>query len=208
MNSRSHKTILCAGFAFTNVFAAAVTLSLIACSRSPEPDTPGQCPIDCSKAVIGSSDFAVEALSAPAAVDCGSMASGTVRAVDPILLMFRVTGTTAGEAGIPRRAISIQPVVSGAMDATASEKAGNVTKLGDGTYEPTRYIGIATPKEEWCTDACGVFSVEVTPICAPGLTNNVTVTPTSGAMATTSTSFTVSASSSTLNAVDLNHIKK
>ena len=204
MKKQSYKTSL-------SILAIAVGLLNFSCSRSPEPDTPGQCPIDCGSAVIGNSSFSASVLINPPAITCAGVAAGSTRVLDPVLLMFRVVGDAGGEKGVPRRAISIQPVVLGQMDAAASEKAGNIVKLPDGTYEPTRYIGIATPKEEWCTDSCGVFSVEVTPVCASGVTNTISVTPTSGAMETSAAVFTVTTpavAAAPLNAADPQKPKK
>ena len=184
-----------------------VVLFLISgCSRAPEADNPGQCTLSCSGAVIANSNYRSKPLFTPPAISCVGIAAGQSAVLDPVLLMFKVesddtsppapgskSDSSSNNGPMARRAISIQPVVAGALDPTASEKAGNVTKQADGTYTPTKYIGIATPKEEWCTDSCGVFSVEVVPVCIGGGGGAVTTWATSGAMTAEPASFDVSA---------------
>ncbi len=89
--------------------------------------------------------------------------------------------THPGEFRQPVRGLAFEPiVVSGLMsgartdDENADKEAGNVVN-------PFKYAGIVTPKSEWCTDSCGVATVELWPLCVSGLTNNINFLVHSGA---------------------------
>ncbi len=166
----------------TGVLALAAGIS--GCSAEPD-GAGGLCEISCADAKIGSSQFKIKKVTPDVNLTCLGGFTGTRSIGGPILVQFMVikeadlgTGNGSKAREIPVRNISIEPLIRGVMDeaATADEfKSGS-------TIVPYRYAGVKTPSAEWCSDSCGVVSLEVQPVCIEGATNNVTVSIHSGGL--------------------------
>lgn len=157
-----------------------IIFSLTACSQ--EPEDPGLCSLSCSGAIIGPVQGVIETQPSIDAVTCGAGAAGQI--IDPILFNFVIseTGVTdAGEQKIPLQSVSIEPLVNG---PTSPLPEHNVNVIIDGTtFTPIRYKGIATPSSDWCSDSCGVVSMEVGSVCPdPGVSTDLSVGIHSGAL--------------------------
>jgi len=168
-----------------------MALAAATCSKAPEDGLPGSCSIDCSKAVIGSSTYKIVRLSADQEIECtGGFASGiAARALSgPVTVHFKVEEeVNLGPGRTEKRSvpyISVDPVIEGMRypQGTHPDNA-TVTTVSEGVYtvDPYRYAGVVTRKSEWCSDSCGVVTLEVYPVCVKGATNNVSVSVRSGA---------------------------
>lgn len=136
------------------------------------------CALKCGGAIIGPNDpeFAIEPITAGAKLQCKK---GSSDDAGTVVVRFRVVEKIDnGEdeskwARRPVPSISIDPLVSGILG----------DHLPEGSDE-ARYKGVTTPIENWCSDSCGVVSLDVVPKCIPdaGAQNKVTVQVSSGAL--------------------------
>jgi hypothetical protein len=65
---------------------------------------------------------------------------------------------------IPRGGIGFEPWIFG----SASGNRTNPEHVDGQTITPYKFAGVVTPKEEWCSDSCGVMTYEVWPLCFVG----------------------------------------
>jgi hypothetical protein len=54
--------------------------------------------------------------------------------------------------------------------------------FNDVVVDPYNHSGIVTPKSEWCSDACGIMTVDVWPVCVRGQSNSIAVSLRSGSV--------------------------
>lgn len=142
------------------------------CACSVKPDDPGLCKLNCAKAVIAGNDIGmkIEFTTTPVAVSCPAAAGGQPL-TDAFFVQFLVSeefdnGTDVkGHRPVPN--VSIEPITDGSR---SDLPAHNPNVAISGTfYNPERYKALITPKDNWCTDSCGVVSLEVFGQCpAPG----------------------------------------
>ncbi len=143
-------------------------LALTSCSYQPEDA--GLCKLNCSKAIIGSNDpgMSIKLQSSTSNIIC-SAANANKDSV-PIVAQFLVSekvATNSGDGQRPVPNLSFDPIVNGAR-STSERNVINAGKIeGTDVYENIRYIGIPTPSSNWCSDSCGVATIEVTPLCPP-----------------------------------------
>ena len=159
-----------------------------------EPDARGGlCALSCDGAVIGSSNFKIEAQNADGAIQCSGTFTDTQRLPGPTLVQFLIFKEIPADTadGTPTRIpipnISIEPLISGVMDNDATNPE---LRDGDGAAA-FRYAGVVTRSSEWCADACGVVSLEVQPLCVANSTNQVSVQVHSGGAFSTPAKITV-----------------
>jgi hypothetical protein len=82
--------------------------------------------------------------------------------------------------------ISFNPVLEGKFRDVTSVRGD--TEAG----KDAKWLGVATPKDNWCSDVCGVMTLEVAPKCpASNGSNTVTIGVISGSLASEPVSFTV-----------------
>lgn len=157
-------------------------LMLLQVSCSVEPTDPGLCELNCSKAYIGPIEAEIETVHVTQDVVCAA-ASALTAFNDPILFQFRVSELVQLESGqqrVPLRNVSIEPIVFG-LRSEEPQHNPNVEEIEAGVFSPARYKGIVTPSSNWCSDACGVVSLEIVPLCpAQGESNGVSVLVHSG----------------------------
>lgn len=178
-------------------------IQLAACSNNPE--NPGLCALNCDSALIGPSDAKFSVAGTGVSYVC-SQGQGGQPVADPIMLKFlassgekqaegeatnNVSGELADNVPSPLPAISFEPIVNGSLSALP-EHNPNVEINGD-VLTPAKYKGILTEKNEWCTDTCGVASLEIVPLCPPaGESSEVTVYTMSGALTSDEITVTIS----------------
>ena len=164
-------------------------------SCSVKPDDPGLCKLNCSEAIIGGSDtnvYEIKRMNSPPAISCTANAA-EVPLSFPVLAHFVITEkfTQGGqEVTKPVPNISFEPLITGYFARVFNDE--NVGEDEDGNLTPARYLGITTPKSNWCSDACGVMAIEFVPSCLPsGQTNNINVQLHSGSEYSDDFSFSI-----------------
>ena len=103
-------------------------------------------------------------------------------------LLFKIeaasgTNSKGVQGAIPRPSISFRPVFNGSYDASRND------------HEETEWKGIATPKDEWCSSACGVAKINLWPQCEEGATLTHTLSVISGPV--TSSAITITTTDTT-----------
>ena len=131
---------------------------------------PADCPVDCSNAINAMSETKITALVPSVTINChGSVVPKVVE------LLFKIEATSGktggGGAAIPRPSISYRPLFNGSYDP------------GHNDHEEVEYKGIATPKSQWCSSACGVAKINLWPQCEEGATRTHTLSIISGPIA-------------------------
>lgn len=155
-------------------------LVLSACGASSQEDS-GLCKLSCGKAKIGDSiGMKVNPLfNASTAYSCSTAAASTPFP-RPLVLRFSVTNAVDGAlygkpAGstvdVPAQGLAFNIITSGSVFYAAGSSKAN-GELSTNGFEPPEYTGVATPMDEWCTDSCGVLTVQVWPQC-PGVGETV-----------------------------------
>lgn len=168
-------------------------LTLAACSV--KPDEPGLCALKCGGAILGPADpgVKIKKLTQDPQLTCDK---GLAAPQDfgPIQVQFLVAeevgdvtgagGDGGGEPamrGIPF--ISIEPVVTGAVSQTTFPEGGE---------NDSRYSGLRTARSNWCSDSCGVVTVELVPTClTAGSVSTVNLQVHSGALYSEAVEITV-----------------
>ncbi len=167
-----------------------ITFLASGCGVSPA-GAPGQCALKCSSAKIGDSiGMKVTPLNVLEKFVC----SGQGDFERPVVLSFKVTNSVSGSSYGKKAEDKVDVAVGGV--SFLAETSGSVFSVGksstengtfsDGnkTFSPSQYAGIATPKSEWCTDDCGVLTIQVWPQCPPaGMDLNGTLVVRSGSLA-------------------------
>ncbi len=147
-------------------------LSLAAAHCAYKPEDAGLCKLNCSSAIIGGNDspMAIELKTGVSDLSC-SLAAGARGEVypDPLLAQFNAVEKfddgTDGGGKRPVPFLSFEPIVNGSRSELPVHNP-NVT-ITDNVFTPARYKGIATLKSNWCTDTCGVGTLEVFAVCPP-----------------------------------------
>jgi hypothetical protein len=141
---------------------------------SAETDDNNFCSLSCGDAIIGSSDFKIKATVGEWKLACLS-SSSSITELDPFAVQFdvykEVTGSDDEIKKIPVPNVKITPLVNGVM---------GTNQTNDELKNDSRFKGIKTGPSEWCTDSCGVFTLEVIPACVPGVENEISITARSG----------------------------
>lgn len=147
---------------------AAALLGLASCGQKPAQ--PGVCRLDCGNAVVASNDlvFSLRATTTNVALSC-TAPGNFPRPIEAKFQVVQNTGTPEAPRPTPVPAASIAPIVY-----------GDLAPVNDPNPEDV-YQGILTPKANWCSDTCGVVTLELLPLCpATGRTTTTTIAMTSG----------------------------
>ncbi|MFW7380392.1 MAG: hypothetical protein ACOH5I_16390 [Oligoflexus sp.] len=155
-------------------------------SCAEEPEDPGLCRLNCNKSIIGPIEAQIQAVQVTQDIVCpANLALSPVP--DPLLFQFVVSSpfnTVDNPDDIrqmPLPSVSIEPIALG-FRSGLQEHNPNVVINGD-TFTPARYKGVVTPASNWCSDSCGVVSMEVVAVCPPsGETSDISVQIHSGAL--------------------------
>ena len=152
-------------------------LFLVGCGGSDS----AQCPLNCSNAInaSGSEAFSLRWKNDTISYNCSANQQG--RDLTPIRLQFQLLSNDGDN--VPGSFIRFDPKASGLRSIDAAEAAGNVSLI-EGTsdeYDAPEYFGVATPQDEWCTDACGIGTINFVPRCpANGESGDVSMRISSG----------------------------
>lgn len=174
-------------------FTIGLMVVLFGCAE--EPEDPGLCRLSCGKARIGPIEAEIRAVQITQDLVC-PVAAALQPLSEPLMFQFVVSetidGTLIGEDHVvPLSNVSFDPIVIG-FRSGLPEHNPNVTIEGD-VYTPSRYKGIVTPSDNWCSDACGVATVEIVPVCPPpGESSEIGVQIHSGALYSESYEVTIS----------------
>jgi hypothetical protein len=181
---------------------------LSGCSAEDDGASPGLCALKCSDAKIAGNDARFRLVSSTGAIDCSGVqvpaGQNAVEYLGPVTVQFvaesvrKLTYTnpldptaasqqnqaedTAGKIWTPLAGIAFEPLILRGLMAGAKTSPENATIEADGKVSPFKYAGVVTPKSEWCSDSCGVASVEIWPICVQNSLNEVSVVIHSGAL--------------------------
>ena len=142
------------------------TWLLAGCAGEPDPGgNPGNCRLTCSGSKIASKSMQIlwqhdPGGSGDISVNCNGVEDKAVRSVPLRFLVdkpgedINVKDESEEQDRLPVSGISFEVVVvSGHMQGTNADDPQD------------KYNGVDTPMDEWCTDACGVGSVDVSPKC-------------------------------------------
>jgi len=163
-----------------------VMLSYFVGSCAYEPEDPGLCKLNCSKAIIGVNDrpMKIELKTATQGITCNAERAGQ-SLNDPLLAHFLIYESfndgveNGGKRPVPN--LSIEPIVNG-LRSELPEHNPNVVIEGN-NFIPARYKGIVTPKSNWCSDSCGIVTLEVFARCPPtGFSSDVGIQIHTGAL--------------------------
>jgi len=145
---------------------------------------PGLCKLSCSSAKLAESlDMKIEQISSGAGSISTTCSAGLANSPLPRPSIYRFKVSRKVDDDLlgrePMRTKSDDPIVY--ADIPAAAIAFNVVTQGGGFYaggtslengelkdtgfEPPEYTGIATPKKEWCTDSCGVITIQAWQSC-------------------------------------------
>ena len=163
-----------------------LSFGLFTCSAPPDPNAPpGFCSLNCAGAVIAGNETNIRLIGASdgeeITVNCQATEAGSSYfSKIPIRFSFEKNAsplpaeTIPGDKqGLPESASNTNPnrqtvvplggvsfevaVIGGSMSTDAAE--ANPSDPND------YYRGILTPQDEWCTDTCGVGTLEIKPKC-------------------------------------------
>ena len=163
-------------------------LFLLSCdATSTIPADAGLCSLNCGDAIIGPVEAQIKIMNGESgAINCSAAAANTPLS-DPFtyywLLSEELPGRDDPQASrtAPIPSVSVEPVISGAMSELPAHNPN--VEIDGTTFTPARYKGIITPKSNWCSDACGVITIEVFSVCPPqGEENTVTAQVHTGAL--------------------------
>lgn len=145
-----------------------ILLLVMSCAK--KPSQPGMCNLDCNQAIIVGNDnaFTIRASTTNLTLQCNAPGNFN-RPIEAKFLVSQNTGTAEAPRPTPVPFASVNPVVYGAL-----------APVEDPNPEPI-YQGILTPKSNWCSDSCGVVTMQLLPVCPPtGQLTQVTVALDSG----------------------------
>lgn len=151
--------------------AALVTWAALGgCAK--KPDGEGVCQLDCGQAIIAGNEavFTLRATTTNIPLQCGTPGNFQ-RPIEAKFQVSQNTGTAEAPRLTPVPFISVAPAVYGDLAPVNNPNPEAI------------YQGILTPKSEWCSDACGVVTLQVLPLCpAAGRTTQTTIAVSSGAL--------------------------
>ncbi|NRA43592.1 MAG: hypothetical protein HRU09_01415 [Oligoflexales bacterium] len=181
---------------------SALSLLKIGCAGEPDfAEAPGVCALNCTDTKLPANDMRIRFLlpqgitvSDPLPLACFDVVNADYVNEVPIRFVVEkrrsilpaeqdgpIDVVIGGErpdfandanAWVPVSGIAFQPLLL----------AGIMDPLNPANQALDRYKGIVTPETEWCTDACGVGSLEVRPRCLANATNAVQVGIISGSL--------------------------
>lgn len=156
--------------------------SITACSYQPED--PGQCKLVCGSAIIGATEFKIQRKTDVVATECGVAAAGSP--VGPYRTQFMVGDPILDQGGQeigirPVPNISIEPIIVGSRPTVNNENDND-----------SRYKGLLTLKDAWCSDACGVVTLDTVGLCpGPGASDQLSIQIHSGSLYSESAIFSI-----------------
>lgn len=159
----------------TSILLSMPFLTLGACSYQPED--PGQCRLICGSSIIGGNnpEFTIALKTPVVTTECATASAGSP--AGPFRTGFLIgeaikdqNGEDAGVRPVPN--ISVEPIIVGNRPTVSNENDND-----------TRYRGLLTLKDNWCSDSCGVVILDTVGLC-PGISGSdeLTIQVHSGAL--------------------------
>jgi hypothetical protein len=131
-----------------NLFLAAL-LTLAGCAAEPA-DGPGLCKLRCSDAIITTKDYKITVLTDNYSLKCGEIGVAQTHRVTSKFLVTRKRQTASGVEDVAVPSVSVRPATLGLYDPSIDEE-------GVG--------GVVTSSSNWCSDQCGVVSIDWNVVC-------------------------------------------
>ena len=153
------------------------TLFVVLPACSYDPEDPGQWKLVCGSSIIAGNDsvMSIKVMSLAVDTECATTAAG--QAVGPFKAAFLIGENILDEKGA---VIGVRPVPNISIEPLL---IGNRPPLNNENDADTRYRGLLTLKDNWCSDACGLVTLDAASVC-PGIdtSNNLSVQIHSGAL--------------------------
>jgi len=162
------------------LFLTGIGLLVSVCAATPDPNSPGNCTLSCGGAKIAGNNARIRFLGGTSWT--GGCIGDFGQALQPIPIQFVIeqpaipplpasdipagTGNEpkptpfSSDVGTPISGIAFESFFVGG--ARADVNPGDTAE---------KYKGISTHQDEWCTDSCGIGTIEVVPTCIPTKTN-------------------------------------
>ncbi|MDA9951224.1 hypothetical protein N9D31_01490 [Oligoflexaceae bacterium] len=152
---------------------------LILHTCAADKDERNMCALSCTDAIpVG---IGAKIKTSVAALSLGCISNGQQpNETSPQLVQFQVVREITNAEG---EVVSVEPIPNAAMTPIVRGALG-ATQTAEALKNDSRFNGIKTPPEEWCTDSCGFFTFEIVPLCLPGVENTITIEARSGAAST------------------------
>lgn len=146
-----------------------LAIPIAGCSAEPA-EGPGQCKLSCSNAIIGTSDYKIEPFTEDLTLRCLEVGKKETRTLTGQFRITkkRATATGVEEVSVPN--ISIRPVLNGLY---------NPEENGSGIP------GIVTSESNFCSDACGLVTIDFSVACPDQGDGEVTLSVNSGGLRST-----------------------
>ena len=87
---------------------------------------------------------------------------------------------------------------NGTVNSACNSETGGLasgSNFRDASVTPHTHAGIVTPKSEWCSDSCGIMSIDIWPVCVRGGLNRVSLSVRSGGIFSNTVQIDISNSS-------------
>ncbi|MBC7660510.1 MAG: hypothetical protein H7249_12500 [Chitinophagaceae bacterium] len=168
------------------LFSLIALVLSVATACSVQPEAAGQCKLICGGSIVGSNDtvMSISVKSQPVDTECAP--SQATKTVGPYTAMFLVGEQISDEKG---NKIGVRPVPNISIDPRL---IGNRPALMNENDSPGTYRGLATLKNNWCSDACGVVTLEAYATCPEvGSSDSLSIQVHSGALFSESAIFPI-----------------
>lgn len=165
---------------------------LWSCAATPDSsESRGTCALQCSGSRIAGAEMRIRFLTENLQVSCAGIADNQ-EYIGSVPIRFVVenpqvdlpadnvpaVGTNNEEEATPFNPTQGQPVSGIGFEALVASGFLGQQNPDDPRF---KYKGILTPKDEWCTDTCGVGTIDILPLCKQ-VNNVVTILIKSGSV--------------------------
>lgn len=156
---------------------------LVSCS-APEDDNPGYCRLSCSSTSLAAQDFTLAVNVKPADWKCDQGDVGKlINVVASYVFSSSVDTISGGGSSVNRSGIAYDVKYSGNAKYIETTPAGN--------KDESSHLGVITPQAEWCSDSCGIATINVTSTCRVDVDGTLSLMLTSGAATSQAVSWTM-----------------
>ena len=160
-------------------------ISLLRCGAYPDlAEAPGTCFLNCQTAIIGSTEMRIRLLNDGTSLTCEGIGDAPYNSIVPVRFVVErkklpeeMSNPENLEEYVPVPGISFESLILG----------GQMSPQKNPSDSRDKYDGILTPMDDWCSDSCGVGSIDIVPMCTPIGINTVTILVHSGSLSATAT---------------------
>ncbi len=144
----------------TRIVFGSLIMVLWVCS-APEDENTGYCRLSCTETSLAASDYKFAKKISPGGFSCAldEVDAGVVGIAKWLVTapIDRIGGA-GGSAEVERSGIAFNVDFGGDPRFIDTTPAGNTDEPG--------HLGVITPQSEWCSDSCGLATVEVSGTCS------------------------------------------